>query len=426
MKKGSVIILFIAGIVVWALSFNVFSFFTTQHNSNLLASTSVDVQDIIKNISDSIRNKNLTLTKDRYSRFEEVFRVLETNYYYQDKIDEKHMIQEAVKWLVNSIDDPYTVYLDHIEYEWFQENLKWNTDLEWIGAVVAKKDYYVLIEEVLKESPAFNAGMRPLDRVIAVDGESTKDETINEAVERIRWPKWSTVSLTIERVNFDDNSKEILEIDVIRDTINIPSVTSEIETINWENIGIITISMIGEETENLLKREIIILQEQNIQGVILDLRWNGWWILPIAVEIASHFVPEGELITTAKYTWYPEEIFVSLGYNEFSDIPVVILIDGLTASAGEIIALALQEQIGATLIGTQTFGKWSIQTLYEFSDKDSLKYTIGRRYGPSGTSIDMEGVMPDIVVEFDRELYLEDRIDNQFEEAKKSLETKLR
>jgi len=426
MKKRSIIILFIAGIAVWALSFNAFSFFTTQHNSGLLASTSVDVQDIIKNISDSIRNKNLTLTKDRYTRFEEVFRVLERNYYYQEKIDEENMIKAAVKWLVNSIDDPYTVYLDHIEYEWFQEDLRGNTDLEWIGAVVAKKDYYVLIEEVLKESPAFKAGIYPLDRIIAVDGESTKDETVNEAVMRIRWPKWSTVSLTIERVSLQDDNREILEIDVIRDTISIPSVKSETETVDGKNIGIITISMIGEETENLLKREIITLQNNSVQGIILDLRWNGGGILPIAVEIASHFVPEGKLITTARYAWYPEETFVSLWYNEFNNIPIIILIDWLTASAGEIIAIALQEQIGATLIGTQTFGKWSIQTLYEFSDKDSLKYTIGRRYGPSGTNIDMEWVMPDIVVEFNRELYAEERIDNQLEEAKKALETKLR
>jgi len=426
MKKIGIITLFIAGIVVGALSFNAFAFFNAQQNNGLLASTSVDVQTLIQNISDSIRSKNLTITKDRYGRLEEIFKVLESNYYYQEKINEEQMMQAAVRALVDAIDDPYTVYLDNIEYEWFQQDLKGMSDLEGIGAVVAKKDYYILIEEVLKESPAFKAGLRPLDRILAINGESTKDETVADAVMRIRWPKDSVVTLTIERVSLQDDDTQIFDLEVLRDTISIPSVASEVLSVNNNNIGLITISMIGEETENLLKREIITLTQENIAWVILDLRGNGWGILPVAVQIASHFIPEGQLITTAKYQGYPEEKFVSLGYGDLSDMPIIVLIDSMTASAGEIIALALREQIQATLIGAQTFGKWSIQTLYEFSNKDSLKYTIGRRYGPSGTNIDMEGVMPDIVVEFNPELYLEQRIDNQLEEAKKIIQTKLR
>ncbi len=425
MKKVGIISLFIAGIVVGALSFNAFSFFAATSTHGPLVSTSVDVQNLIQNISQSIRSKNLTLTKDRYDRFEEVFNVLESNYYYQDKIDDQAMIKAAVKGLVDSIDDPYTVYLDHIEYEDFQKDLKGTTDLEWIGAVVAKKDYYILIEEVLKESPAFNAGLRPLDRILAVDGENTKDETVNEAVMRIRWAKGTAVTLTIERVSLKDDSKEIFDLEVIRDTLTIPSVESQIIALDGKNIGHITISMIWEETEILLKKEILKLQENAIQGIILDLRGNGWGILPIAVQIASHFIPQGKLITTAKYQWYPEEQFISQWYTDLQSIPVVVLIDMMTASAGEIIALAMKEQIQATLIGTQTFGKWSIQTLYEFSDKDSLKYTIGRWYGPSGSTIDKEWITPDVVVEFNIEQYAEDKIDNQLEEAKKILQTKL-
>jgi len=335
------------------------------------------------------------------------------------------MIKAAVKSLVDSIDDPYTVYLDHIEYEEFQKDLKGTTDLEWIGAVVAQKDYYILIEEVIKESPAFKAWIRSLDRIIAVDGKSTKDETVNEAVMRIRWPKWSAVTLTIERVSLKDDSKEIFDLEVIRDKLTIPSVESKILSVNEQNIWHITISMIGEETERLLKKEILSLQENNVKWIVLDLRWNGWGILPIAVQIASHFIPEGKLVTIAKYQGYPDETFVSQWYSDLQNIPVVVLVDMMTASAGEIIALAMKEQIQATLIGTQTFGKWSIQTLYEFSDKDSLKYTIGRWYGPSGSTIDKEWIIPDVVVEFNVEQYVEDTIDNQLQEAMKVLETKL-
>lgn len=144
------------------------------------------MQTIIENISNSIRNKNLTLTKDRYSRFEEIFTVLERNYYYQENIDEEAMIRAAIKSLVGAIDDPYTVYLDNQEYANFQRDLRGSSDLEGIGAVVAKRDYYILIEEIIKESPAFQAGLRPLDRILAVDGESTQNETVGEAVMRIR------------------------------------------------------------------------------------------------------------------------------------------------------------------------------------------------------------------------------------------------
>jgi carboxyl-terminal processing protease len=426
MKKTWIIGLFIAGIVVGALSINALAFFSAQKNPWLLASTSVDVQQIIQNISDSIRNKNLTLTKDRYGQLEQILKILESHYYYQEKIDESKMLQAAIRAMVDAIEDPYTVYLDNKEYEWLQQDLKWMADVEGIGAVVTKKDYYILIEEVLKESPAMKAGIRPLDRILAVDWESTKDETVNEAVMRIRWPKWSTVTITIERIDGTNDSREIIDIEVTRDTISIPSVSSEVVNINNKNIAIITISMIGEETEKLLRREITWLEKENIQGIILDLRSNGWWILPVAVEVASHFIEKWKIITKTKYQIYPEEIFVSLWYNDLSDKEIVVLIDGLTASAWEIIALALREQIGATIIGTQSFGKWSIQTLHELSNKDSLKYTIGRWYGPSWSTIDKEGIMPDIVIEFNPELYIEERIDNQLEEAKKILQTKLR
>ncbi|MBU0626726.1 hypothetical protein KKG31_06660 [Patescibacteria group bacterium] len=111
-------------------------------------------------------------------------------------------------------------------------------------------------------------------------------------------------------------------------------------------------------------------------------------MLPIAVEIASHFVPEDEIIVTAKYKTYEDEVYKSKGYKDLQGMPIVILIDGLTASAGEIIALALQEQIRAIIVGTQSFGKGSIQTMDEFKDNASLKYTIGKRYSPNDENVD--------------------------------------
>jgi carboxyl-terminal processing protease len=355
-----------------------------------------------------------------YKRFDEVLETLNFLYYEQEKINTWKMIESALKAYVDAIEDPYTSYLDAETNSWFQEDLKWEANFEWIGAVISKKDYYVLIEEVIKESPAFNSELLPLDRIVIIDETPTKDLSINEAVKLIRWPKWSTVSLWIERIH-KDQTKEVLEKKVVRDSISIPSVSSKILE-SKEKIWYLEISLIGNETENLLKKELIKLQKEEIKKLIIDLRWNGWWFLPIAVDIASHFVPRNKLIVSSKYKQLGEESFYSKWY-EWPKVPIVVLIDKLTASAWEIIALALQEQIGAKIIWTQSFGKWSIQTMQDFQDWASLKYTIGNRYSPSGKNVDKIWVLPDITIEFDPELYKDEKIDNQLEKAKEIILT---
>jgi carboxyl-terminal processing protease len=182
------------------------------------------------------------------------------------------MIQKAVKAFVDAIDDPYTVYMDSEQNSGFQEEIKGEANLEGIGAVVTKKDYYVMIEEVIKSSPAYNAGLMALDRIIYINTGSTKDLTVDEAVAQIRGPKGTKVKLTIERVK-KSGEKELLEKEVTRDKLVIPSVNTKIFTgakkdlgaAHLRNIGYINISIIGEETENILKKEIKSLKEQNVK-----------------------------------------------------------------------------------------------------------------------------------------------------------------
>ncbi|AHB41410.1 Peptidase S41A [candidate division SR1 bacterium RAAC1_SR1_1] len=362
-------------------------------------------------------SKTPVINNQNYERFGEVLTTLQNLYYDQEKINTGEMIENAIKAYVDALEDPYTSYLDAETNSGFQEELKGESNFEGIGAVISKKDYYVLVEEVIKDSPAFKAGVQPLDRIVFIGSGETKNLSINEAVKQIRGPKGSIVSILIERVNKDE-TKELLEKKVTRNTISVPSVTSKILT-GEKNIGYLEISVIGEETENLLKKELLSFKNQKIQGIIIDLRGNGGGFLPIAVEIASHFVPKKKLIVSSKYKQLGEEEFYSRGYESLN-VPVVVLIDGFTASAGEIIALALQEQIGSKLIGTQTFGKGSIQTMEDFDDGASLKYTIGKRYSPSGKNIDKIGITPDIVLEFDSEAY-KNNIDNQLEKAKETL-----
>ncbi len=359
-----------------------------------------------------------TLPEQDFSRFNEVLWVLNNFYYDKEKINTGKMINNALKAYVDGLEDPYTVYLDAEDNSGFMEDLKGENDFEGIGAIISKKDYYVLVEEVIKDSPAAKAGILPLDRIIMIWTGSTKDISINDAVKKIRWPKGSILWVIIERINKDD-SKELLEKQVIRDEITIPSVKSQILS---DNIWYLEISIIWEETENLLKKELLNLQKNNIKGLIIDLRGNWWWFLPIAVEIASHFIPKNKLVVSSKYQELWEEKFYSQWYN-WPRVPIVVLVDTLTASAGEIIALALQEQVNAKIIWTTTFWKGSIQTMTDFLNGDSLKYTIGERYSPSWKNINKIWITPDIEIEFDWEKYNINNIDNQLEKAKEYLQT---
>ncbi len=427
MKKGKLLLMLVLGVGLGWFGQGIIQQRQSM-NEPLLDAGKLNIDGIISSITESISRDKIQFTDKKYERFDEVSEILVESFFEQEKLLSWEMIDAAVKAYVDDVDDPYTVYLDAIQQSWFDASLKGEEDFEWIGAVVRKKEYYVLIEEVLKESPAFKAGVKPLDRIVFVNTGAVKDLTITEAVNRIKGPKWTKVMLIIERFDRKDaTKKEIVEIEVTRDKLIIPSVSTKILT--WDagkTLGYINISIIGEETEHILKREILKLKSKKIEGIVLDLRWNGGGFLPVAVQIASHFIPQWQLIVSAKYRRWDEEVYKSFGYGDLEEFPVVILINGMTASAGEIISMALQEQIGAKLIGDVTFGKGSIQTLDKFADGDSIKYTIGKRYAPSGKNIDHIGVSPDIEVEFDVDAYVEDAIDNQLEEAKDVLESMIK
>lgn len=415
LRKVKLLIVFVLGILLWWLVFLVNAQYRSLHQP-FIQEGKINIQWLIQSIGQIVNPGWQSLANDSYQRFDAVYQILQGDYYDQTKLNTWIMLEKAVKAFVDGIGDPYTFYMDSTQNSWFQEEMKWQTDFEGIGAVVSKKEYYVMIEEVLKWSPAYQAGLKILDRIVLVNSWSMKDLDINEAVAKIRWPKGTKVLLTIERIN-KDGSKEILEKSVTRDKMSVPSVTSEIFT-GEKKIGYINISIIGEETENLMKTAVNEMKQAKVQGIILDLRGNGWWLLPIAAEIVSHFLPKNKLVVTAKYKTFQDEEYLSRGYNDLTGLPVIVLIDGMTASAGEIIAMALQEQMGAKLVGTQSFGKGSIQTMDEFADGASLKYTIGKRYSPKGENIDKIWITPDVLIEFDADLYIKNKTDNQLEKAK--------
>lgn len=356
-----------------------------------------------------------------FEKIQQIDSVLQDKYLFSDKLDYKKMNDQALNAYVEQPKDPYISYFSAKVSSWFLNFLKGKQEFAGIGAVVTKKDEYILIEEVLKKSPSAKAGLLPLDRVLEINDESVKDMDIDTAVSKMRGSEGTQVILWIYREQWketQDGKLQTFEISITREKIDLPSVYVDILTgTNNKKILYIQLILIGEETDALLKQELAQIDPETIDGIIVDVRGNGGGYMPVAVDIVSHFVPKNKLVASAKYLAYPEENYYSKYIPFVTGKNIVVLTDELTASAGEIIALGLQELADATLLGTKTFWKGSIQTMYEFPDQSSLKYTIGKRYTPSGRNIDHEGVIPDIQLEFDRENYITNAEDNQIQKA---------
>lgn len=327
--------------------------------------------------------------------------------------------ENALKAYVAGIDDPYTNYLSKEENTQLVQSLRDETGIEGIGAVIEKKDTYVQIEEIIKNWPAYKAGLLPLDKIIFIETWSTQDLDVNEAVAKIRGEKGTEVRLFIQREEKDKSRKEFW-ISITRNSIEIPSVLATLIKEQGKNIWHFEISSISEHTTKLFISELLTFINQGMEGMILDLRGNGGGYLEEASKFLGHFLPKGEPTVQSEYQAYESMTFKSDGKGELANLPTVILIDQLTASAGEIIALTLQEQ-GVPLIGMPSFGKGSIQTFTELPDGSSLKYTVGKRYSPQHVSINGTGVIPNIEIQWDYETYQASGTDNQLEKAKEEL-----
>ncbi len=373
---------------------------------------------------DTVLSKLLEKHESRYTKFWAIDEILDEEFY-DDEIlsgSKADMVEWALVGYVGAIDDPYTVYLKEEDNTELMNELEDSAGFAWIWAVIEKQENYVVISEVLKNSPAARAGLLPLDRIYMVEDQTLEDLTATEVVQLIRWEKWTEVNLFIEREwkKWEENSRFLVTIE--RDDVSIPSVTSEVIKKDGKNLLYLEVSIISNKTTALLLEEVsdAITAAGKIDGIILDLRGNSWWFLEEAVKLLGHFFPKDTLLVKSKYKAYEDVDHVSKWRWELWNYPIVILVDQLTASAGEIIALKFQEE-WKTIIWMQTFGKWSIQAVEDFKDGSSLKYTVWKWYSPNDVNIDKEWITPDIEVERDYEKYKEDWTDNQLEAAKEEL-----
>lgn len=331
-----------------------------------------------------------------------------------DSVDNQDKVWGAIQGLTNSLGDPYSVFFPPVEAKLFESDIRGN--FEGVGMEVVSQDGAVVVVAPLKDSPAARAGILPGDRIVKIGDKSTANLSTEDAVQLIRGPKDTHVTLTI----FRNGAKEPLEIDVVRDVINIPTInTKELAG----GIFVIELYNFSAQSPNLFRnalREFILSGNDKL---ILDLRGNPGGYLEAAIDMASWFLAPGTVVVREDFGQSSEEkIYRSKGYDIFTDdLKFVILVDKGSASASEILAGALSEHGKAVLVGDTTFGKGSVQELISLTSDTSLKLTIARWLTPQSVSISEHGIEPDYAVKYtiaDREKGLDPQLDKAIEVIK--------
>jgi carboxyl-terminal processing protease len=320
--------------------------------------------------------------------FSEVIELVEKNYV--DQVEPKELIEKAIEGMVQSL-DPHSQFLPP---EAFQE-LQVDTRGEFggIGIVITVKDKVITVISPIQGTPAYEAGIEAGDKIIKVDGELTQDMALWEAVRKMRGPKGTEVVITVVR----QEVTEPIDFTLVRDIIPIESVKAITLRPGY---GYIWITNFQENTTEDLRQALADLNAGSgpLKGLVLDLRDNPGGLLNQAVSVADLFLDKGEIVSIKGRLDKNTKAFRARDDEVRYSFPMVVLINGGSASASEIVAGALQDQKRALLLGTTTFGKGSVQTVESLRDGYGLKFTIARYYTPNGRSIQAQGISPDIVV----------------------------
>ena len=331
---------------------------------------------------------------------------------YDGDIDDTVLLEGAMKGMASALGDPYTVYMNSDEYKNFIES---NNNFYGIGAQIGVRDGKVVIISPIEGSPAERAGIKAGDVILQVDDYEVTDANSEEVVSRVRGEEGVSVKLIVKR------GQETLQFDVVREEIQSESVKGEILE---DNIGYIQITTFSDEDVSVkFTEKLNELKESGMERLILDLRGNPGGYLDKCVEIASNFIPEGEMITYTIDKYDNKQVSLSQGGDAIG-MPLVVLVDGGSASASEVVTGALKDNNVATVIGTTTFGKGIVQQLIPFVESDgdtgAIKVTTSKYYCPNGENIHGKGIEPDITVELSEEVLSQEYsrdIDTQFQKA---------
>ena len=333
------------------------------------------------------------LDRDTYQSlktFTEVLDLVEKNYV--EEVDAKTLVQGAINGMIKSL-DPHSAFMTPEMYKELEVETKGS--FGGIGIEIAVQKDVLTVVTPIEDTPAFEAGVKAGDQIIRIDGKSAKDMTITEAVTKLRGQKDTKVTITIVR----ESLPKPQDITITRSIIKIKSVKSRIYN---DHIGYVRITAFQERTSEDLKKALKEVAEKAkpLEGIVLDLRNNGGGLLPQSIGVSDIFLKSGVIVSTKGRTKTMESQAVAKDDGNEPICPVVVLVNEGTASAAEIVSGALQDNRRALIVGTQTFGKGSVQTVIPLEDGAALKLTTAKYYTPSGRSIQAEGIAPDIMVKF--------------------------
>jgi carboxyl-terminal processing protease len=310
---------------------------------------------------------------------------------YVEETKSKDLIQGAIKGMLETL-DPHSAYMPPNMFKEMQEETKGR--FEGLGIEITLKDGILTVVSPIEGTPAFKAGVVAGDQIIKIDGESTKNFTLVDSVKRLRGPRGTKVTITIMR----EGLPKPKDFTLVRDVIPVRSVRHELLE---KNYGYIRISQFQEKTDSDFEKAMKALEEENkgaLKGLVLDLRNNPGGLLDQAVKISDRFIDSGIIVSIdgrreeAKQKWPAHPDGTATRY------PLIVLVNGGSASGAEIVAGAIQDHGRGILVGTQTFGKGSVQTIIPLKDGSGLRLTTARYYTPSGRSIQAKGIVPDIIV----------------------------
>jgi carboxyl-terminal processing protease len=310
---------------------------------------------------------------------------------YVEETNSKDLIQGAIKGMLETL-DPHSAYMPPNMFKEMQEETRGR--FEGLGIEITLKDGILTVVSPIEGTPAFKAGIVAGDQIVKIDGESTKNFTLVDSVKRLRGPRGTKVTITIMR----EGIPKPKDFTLVRDVIPVRSVRYELLE---KNYGYIRISQFQEKTDADFEKAMKTLEEEtkgSLKGLVLDLRNNPGGLLDQAVKISDRFIGSGVIVSIdgrreeAKQKWLAHPDGAATQY------PLIVLVNGGSASGAEIVAGAIQDHGRGILVGTQTFGKGSVQTIIPLKDGSGLRLTTARYYTPSGRSIQAKGIVPDILV----------------------------
>jgi carboxyl-terminal processing protease len=373
-------LIFIVTVIVVAGSSFVFGAYASESN---LVTIPMPRQNVA--IAASQENTDLELFFSVWNKLKE------KSIHYSEKNDDDRLYG-AIQGLTASMGDPYTVFMAPREAKQFNESIGGSFD--GIGAELGMKDEILTIIAPIKDGPADNAGVKAGDKIVKINDVTTAGMSIEDSVTKIRGKKGTIVNLDIYR----EGEKETRKLDIIRDTIVIPTTKTEV----IDGVFVISVYTFGDQVVREFQKALKEYKNSGARHMVIDLRGNPGGYLESAVDIGSYFIPKGKTIVSEDYvTTDKKEVHTSYGYTDIYPLPkIVVLVNNGSASASEILAGSLRDHKIAKLVGVKTFGKGSVQELLPMKGGTSLKVTVARWTIPSGAAIDKNGITPDVEVKY--------------------------